>query len=82
MKACVVSLLLFGQSKSLAARKVVNLVGQIYFDRMTGPPLLNYMYEQQFLAYSNMCYQLWGHVEYRVVFFVSERTPKNVLKIG
>ena len=40
LKACVVSLLLFGQSKSMAARKAVNLIGQIYFDRMTGPPLV------------------------------------------
>ena len=24
----------------MAARKVVNLIGQIYFDRMTGPPLM------------------------------------------
>ena len=24
----------------MAARKAVNLIGQIYFDRMTGPPLV------------------------------------------
>ena len=40
LKVCVISLLLFGQSKSMATRKAVNLIGQIYFDRMTGPPLV------------------------------------------
>ena len=40
LNACVVSLLLFGQLKSIAARKAINLIGQVHFDRMTGPPLV------------------------------------------
>ena len=27
-------------------------------------------YKQQSLAYSNMCYLLWSHVEYRIVFII------------
>ena len=40
LKACVISLLLFGHSKSMATAKAINLIGQIHFDQMTGPPLV------------------------------------------
>ena len=33
-------------------------------------PLWLLSYEQQSLAYSNMCYLLWSHFEYRFVFFI------------
>ena len=32
-------------------------------------PLWLLSYKQQCLAYSNMCYLLWSHVEYSIVFF-------------
>ena len=33
-------------------------------------PLWLWSYKQQSLAYCNMCYLLWSHVEYRIVFFI------------
>ena len=40
----------------------------------TGPPLL-LTYKQQSLAYSNVCYLLWSHGEYRIVFFIYLTLP-------
>ena len=37
----------------------------------TTGPLWFLSYKQQSLAYSNMCYLLWSHVECGVIFFIS-----------
>ena len=36
-------------------------------------PLWLLSYKEQSLAYSNMCYLLWSHVEFRIVFFLTVR---------
>ena len=28
------------------------------------------IYDQQFRAYSNVCYLLWSHAEYRIIFSI------------
>ena len=39
-------------------------------------------YKQQSPAYSNMCYLLWSHVEFRIVFFLKLFKPLNAAKHG
>ena len=39
-------------------------------------------YKQQSLAYSNMCYLLWSHVEYRIVFFIIIYYCTSFLSLG
>ena len=47
-----------------------------WFSVDAGPQWL-LSYKQQSLAYYNMCYLLWSHVEYRIVLFIYSGVATN-----
>ena len=78
-------MLLAGPTSQFSMKRSENYTGFVvqFFQAFTGfvilttcwssvdaGPLWLLSYKKQSLAYSNMCYLLWSHVEHRIVFFI------------